>query len=113
MAGGVAGLIKRQTEATTLRKKDARLSGRFPIGDIMINRLGYGAMRLIGPGIWAPPSDRSAALATLRRLPEIGVDFIDTADSYGPDVSEELIREALHPYKGPLIVASGLDRGDQ
>jgi pyridoxine 4-dehydrogenase len=82
---------------------DARASGQFRIGDITINRLGYGAMRLTGPGIWGPPSDRKAALATLRRLPEVGVNFIDTADSYGPDVSEELIREALHPYKGLLI----------
>jgi pyridoxine 4-dehydrogenase len=94
-----------------MRKKDARLSGRFQIGDITINRLGYGAMRLTGPGIWGPPSDRGAALATLRRLAEIGVNFIDTADSYGPDVSEELIREALHPYKGLLIATkAGLTR---
>jgi pyridoxine 4-dehydrogenase len=111
MASGVAGLIERQKEETTMREKDARLSGRFPIGDITINRLGYGAMRLTGPGIWGPPSDRSAALATLRRLPEIGVNFIDTADSYGPDVSEELIHEALHPYKGLLIATkAGLTR---
>jgi pyridoxine 4-dehydrogenase len=81
---------------------DARASGQFKIGDTTINRLGYGAMRLTGPGIWGAPSDRGAALATLRRLHEIGVNFIDTADSYGPDVSEELIREALHPYEGCL-----------
>jgi pyridoxine 4-dehydrogenase len=82
---------------------DAKASGQFTIGEITINRLGYGAMRLTGPGIWGPPSNRDAALATLRRLPEIGVNFIDTADSYGPDVSETLIREALHPYDGLLI----------
>src|SRR5258708_4238917 len=82
---------------------DARASGQFRIGEITINRLGYGAMRITGPGIWGAPSDRNAALATLRRLREIGVNFIDTADSYGPDVSEELIREALHPYEGLLI----------
>jgi pyridoxine 4-dehydrogenase len=82
---------------------DARVSGQFRIGDITINRLGYGAMRLTGRGIWGEPSDRQAALATLRRLPDIGVNFIDTADSYGPDVSEQLIREALHPYDGLLI----------
>jgi aryl-alcohol dehydrogenase-like predicted oxidoreductase len=82
---------------------NAKASGQFTIGDITINRLGYGAMRLTGPGIWGPPSDRDAALETLRRLPEIGVNFIDTADSYGPDVSETLIREALHPYGGLLI----------
>src|SRR6202140_5487354 len=90
---------------------DASLSGQFRIGDITINRLGYGAMRLTGAGVWGPPSDRRAALATLRRLPEVGVNFIDTADSYGPDVSEELIREALHPYDGLLIATkAGLTR---
>jgi pyridoxine 4-dehydrogenase len=82
---------------------NASASGQFRIGDITINRLGYGAMRITGPGVWGAPSDRHAALATLRRLPEIGVNFIDTADSYGPDVSEELVREALHPYEGLLI----------
>src|SRR6476660_2671401 len=82
---------------------NASASGQFRIGDITINRLGYGAMRITGRGVWGPPSDRNAALATLRRLPEIGVNFIDTADSYGPDVSEELIREALHPFRGLLI----------
>jgi len=90
---------------------DARASGQFKIGETTINRLGYGAMRLTGPGIWGAPSDRGAALATLRRLHEIGVNFIDTADSYGPDVSEELIREALHPYEGLLIATkAGLTR---
>jgi pyridoxine 4-dehydrogenase len=90
---------------------NASASGQFRIGDITVNRLGYGAMRITGRGIWGPPSDRDAALATLRRLPEIGVNFIDTADSYGPDVSEELIREALHPYKGLLIATkAGLTR---
>jgi hypothetical protein len=83
----------------------ATAAGRFKIGDSIINRLGYGAMRITGRGIWGPPPDRRAALATLRRLPEIGVNFIDTADSYGPDVSEELIREALHPYHG-LVIAT-------
>ena len=90
---------------------DASLSGQFRIGNITINRLGYGAMRLTGAGIWGPPSDRKAALATLRRLPEVGVNFIDTADSYGPDVSEKLIRQALHPYEGLLIATkAGLTR---
>jgi aryl-alcohol dehydrogenase-like predicted oxidoreductase len=86
-----------------MRSIDAAASGQFRIGDISINRLGYGAMRITGRGVWGPPADRKAALATLRRLPELGVNFIDTADSYGPDVSEELIREALHPYDGMLI----------
>jgi aryl-alcohol dehydrogenase-like predicted oxidoreductase len=90
---------------------NASAAGRFKIGDSTINRLGYGAMRITGRGIWGPPPDRRAALATLRRLPEIGVNFIDTADSYGPDVSEELIREALHPYDGLLIATkAGLTR---
>jgi aryl-alcohol dehydrogenase-like predicted oxidoreductase len=90
---------------------NANASGQFRIGDITINRLGYGAMRITGPGVWGAPSDRKAALATLRRLPEIGVNFIDTADSYGPDVSETLIREALHPYHGLLIATkAGLTR---
>jgi pyridoxine 4-dehydrogenase len=90
---------------------NARASGQFRIGDITVNRLGYGAMRITGRGIWGAPSDRQAALATLRRLPEVGVNFIDTADSYGPDVSETLIHEALHPYEGLLIATkAGLTR---
>jgi pyridoxine 4-dehydrogenase len=90
---------------------NASAAGRFKVGDSTINRLGYGAMRITGEGIWGPPRDRQAALATLRRLPELGVNFIDTADSYGPDVSEELIREALHPYDGLLIATkAGLTR---
>ena len=90
---------------------NASAAGRFKIGDSTINRLGYGAMRITGHGVWGPPPDRQAVLATLRRLPEIGVNFIDTADSYGPDVSEELIREALHPYDGLLIATkAGLTR---
>jgi pyridoxine 4-dehydrogenase len=90
---------------------NASASSQFRIGDIAINRLGYGAMRITGPGIWGPPADRNTALTTLRRLPEIGINFIDTADSYGPDVSEELIHEALHPYKGLLIATkAGLTR---
>lgn len=84
----------------------AARSGRFTIGgDLAVNRLGFGAMRVTGPGIWGDPPDRAEALATLRRVPELGIDFIDTADSYGPDVSEPLIREALHPY-GDLVVAT-------
>ncbi len=90
---------------------NASAAGRFKIGDSTINRLGYGAMRITGEGVWGPPRDRQAALATLRRLPELGVNFIDTADSYGPDVSEELIREALHPYNDLLIATkAGLMR---
>jgi pyridoxine 4-dehydrogenase len=81
-------------------------SGTFRIGgDLTVNRLGFGAMRVTGPGVWGPPADREEALRVLRRLPELGIDFIDTADSYGPDVSENLIREALHPY-GKLVIAT-------
>ena len=83
---------------------DARKSGTFKVGgEITIHRLGFGAMRITGPGIWGEPEDRAEALRVLRRLPELGVDFIDTANSYGPDVSEMLIHEALHPYEGMLI----------
>ena len=79
----------------------AAASGPFTIGgDITVNRLGFGAMRITGKGIWGDPDDRAEALRTLKRLPELGVNFIDTADSYGPFVSEDLIREALHPYTG-------------
>ena len=96
-----------------MAKIDASLSGQFKIGgDITINRLGFGAMRVTGPGIWGEPTDRAEAIRVLKRLPEIGVDFVDTADSYGPDVSEKLIREALYPYKGMLIATkAGLTRG--
>jgi aryl-alcohol dehydrogenase-like predicted oxidoreductase len=87
-----------------MAKVNAAKSGSFRIGgDIKINRLGFGAMRITGRGIWGPPADRKEAIRTLKRLPELGIDFIDTADSYGPDVSEQLIREALHPYKNMLI----------
>src|SRR5665213_3331002 len=85
---------------------DASQSGSFKIGGTLaVHRLGFGAMRITGPGVWGPPKDKAEALRVLRRLPELGVNFIDTADSYGPDVSEELIREALHPYKG-LVIAT-------
>jgi pyridoxine 4-dehydrogenase len=86
----------------------AALSGTFKIGGaLVVHRLGFGAMRITGPGIWGEPADRTEALRTLKRIPELGVDFIDTADSYGPDVSERLIREALHPYKGLVIATKG------
>ncbi len=87
-------------------------SGTFAIGgDLEVTRLGYGAMQLPGEGIWGPPKDHEAAIAVLRRLPEVGVDLIDTADSYGPYVAEELIREALHPYDGVTVATkAGLTR---
>lgn len=83
-------------------------SGSFSIGGkAKVHRLGFGAMRITGEGIWGPPRDEKEALATLRRAPELGIDFIDTADAYGPEVSENLIREALHPYDGLLIATKG------
>lgn len=83
-------------------------SGTFLLGgDIEINRLGFGAMRITGKGIWGNPPDKAEALRVLRRLPELGINFIDTADSYGPYVSEDLIHEALHPYKDMVIATKG------
>lgn len=75
-------------------------------GDLTVNRLGFGAMRVTGKGIWGPPQDHAAAIATLRRAVELGVNFMDTADSYGPNVSEELIAEALAPYPSDLVIAT-------
>ena len=84
----------------------AAKSGSFQVGGkSSIHRLGFGSMRLTGPGVWGPPPDRAKALRTLRRLPALDVNFVDTADSYGPDIAEELIREALHPY-GEMLVAT-------
>ncbi|MHB1571049.1 MAG: aldo/keto reductase [Solirubrobacteraceae bacterium] len=86
----------------------ATSAGTFAIGgDLEVTRLGYGAMRITGEGIWGPPADRDGAIAVLERLPELGVDLIDTADSYGPEVSENLIREALHPYDRIHIATKG------
>src|SRR6202167_3841787 len=75
-------------------------------GDLTVNRMGFGAMRITGPGVWGEPPSRDQAIATLRRVVELGVNFIDTADSYGPDVSETLIAEALHPYPDDLVIAT-------
>src|SRR6202008_2970558 len=81
-------------------------------GDLTVNRLGFGAMRITGRGIWGNPPSRDQAIATLRRVVELGVNFIDTADSYGPETSEDLIAEALHPYPDDLVIATkgGLER---
>jgi aryl-alcohol dehydrogenase-like predicted oxidoreductase len=92
---------------------DAGASGTFTLGgDLTVNRLGFGAMRITGNGIWGPPRDRAQALAVLRRAVELGVNLIDTANSYGPHVSEELIAEALRPYPDDLVIATkaGLTR---
>jgi pyridoxine 4-dehydrogenase len=92
--------------SSSLSELSAAAAGTIALGDITVNRLGYGAMRLTGKGIWGPPPDHAAALATLRRAVELGVNFIDTADSYGPNVSEELIGEALAPYKSGVVIAT-------
>jgi pyridoxine 4-dehydrogenase len=85
----------------------AAAAGTIEIGgDLVVRRMGFGAMRITGSGIWGPPPDADEAKATLRRVVELGVNFIDTADSYGPEVSEELIAEALHPYPDDLVIAT-------
>ena len=89
------------------RSLSAASSGTISIGgELTVQRLGFGAMRVTGDGIWGPPKDPAAAIAVLRRAIELGVNFIDTADSYGPYVSEELIAEALVPYPADLVIAT-------
>lgn len=91
----------------TTPQNNAAAAGTFTLGgDLTVNRLGYGAMRIVGKGVWGPPEDKPAAIATLRRAVELGVNLIDTADSYGPYVSEELIAEALYPYPAGLVIAT-------
>ncbi|MDR6937458.1 aldo/keto reductase [Luteibacter sp. 3190] len=91
-----------------MTQANASASGTFRIGgDLEVNRLGFGAMRITGKGIWGNPEDPAKAKAVLEALPETGINFIDTADSYGPYVSEDLIREVLHPYKGLVIATKG------
>ena len=88
----------------TTTQSAAAAAGTFELGgELAVRRLGYGAMRLTGEGIWGPPKDADNAIAVLRRAIELGVDFVDTADSYGPYVSEELVREALYPYRGVTV----------
>jgi len=99
---------------STSQAISAAASGTFSLGgDLTVNRLGYGAMRITGAGIWGLPADKPAALATLRRAVDLGVNLIDTADSYGPGTSEELIADALHPYPAGLVIATkgGLTHG--
>jgi aryl-alcohol dehydrogenase-like predicted oxidoreductase len=103
---------------TSIRTKtsdniSAANAGQFMIGgDLRVNRLGFGAMRITGKGVWGEPNDRNEAIRVLRRAVELGVNFIDTADSYGPEVSENIIAEALHPYPAGLVIATkaGFDR---
>lgn len=90
-----------------IKKVSASSAGEVSLGqELSVHRLGFGAMRLTGEGIWGPPRDRKSALTVLRRAVELDVNFIDTADSYGPHVSEELIAEALYPYPKGLVVAT-------
>ncbi|MQA86659.1 MAG: oxidoreductase [Streptosporangiales bacterium] len=93
--------------ANAVGTSPAAASGTFTLGgDLAVRRLGFGAMRITGPGVWGDPPDRDEAIRVLRRVPELGVNLIDTADSYGPHVSEELIRLALHPYPDDLVIAT-------
>src|SRR5271170_5099284 len=101
------------TSAKKQEELPAKKAGEFVIGnDLRVTRLGYGAMRITGEGIWGEPKDRGEAIQVLRRAVELGVNFIDTADSYGPEVSEKIIAEALHPYPAGLVIATkaGFDR---
>ncbi len=95
-----------------LTSVSAASAGALTLGDLTVNRLGFGAMRLTGEGIWGPPKDKAECIRVLKRAVDLGINFIDTADSYGPHVSEELIAEALHPYPDGLVVATkgGLTR---
>src|SRR3954470_17558689 len=85
---------------------DARAAGAFTLGDMEVRRMGYGAMRITGPGIWGPPADHDEAIRVLKRTIDLGVNLVDTADSYGPEVSENLIAEALYPYPDELVIAT-------
>ena len=89
----------------------AAAAGTVRLGDLTVNRMGFGAMRVCGPDIWGPPKDRAAAQRVLRRAIELGVNFLDTADSYGPEVDETLIAEAVHPYPAGLVIGSALPPG--
>ena len=99
-------MLSRRTVVRVTTQTLAAASGTFTLGgDLTVNRLGFGAMRLTGKGVWGPPADRDECVRVLRRAVELGVNFIDTADSYGPYISERIIREALHPYDG-LVIAT-------
>src|SRR5215213_5352365 len=100
------------TRLSIKRELPAAKGGWLQLGDLVVNRMGYGAMCITGKGVWGPAADRAEAIRVLRRAVDLGVDFIDTADSYGPYVSEELIAEALHPYPEGLVIATkaGLER---
>jgi aryl-alcohol dehydrogenase-like predicted oxidoreductase len=113
---GASRYLKNMEKQDTLKQRTPRLSeraGKFVIGnDLRVTRLGFGAMRITGSGIWGEPPNRAEAIRVLRRAIELGINFIDTADSYGPHVSEEIIAEALYPYPADLVIATkgGLER---
>jgi pyridoxine 4-dehydrogenase len=108
MTDSIPSSEERPAMSKPSKPSNAALSGQFKVGgDITVNRLGFGAMRITGKGIWGDPPDPAGVRATLRRVPELGINLIDTADSYGPEVSENLIRETLHPYKNLLIATKG------
>jgi aryl-alcohol dehydrogenase-like predicted oxidoreductase len=98
--------VRKEHDAMTDHELPAAAAGTVAVGDLTVNRMGFGAMRVTGPGIWGPPPDHAECIRVLRRTVELGVNFIDTADSYGPNVSEELIAEALHPYPEGLVIAT-------
>src|ERR1700733_709527 len=105
--------MQNQNFAVQRNQAPAKTSGEFLIGnDLRVTRLGFGAMRITGDGVWGEPADRAEAVRVLRRAVELGINCIDTADSYGPGVSEEIIAEALHPYPPGLVIATkgGLTR---
>src|ERR1700735_157469 len=104
--GGSRGTSARKDTGMS-EQSNAAAAGTIDVGgDLTVNRLGFGAMRITGHGVWGDPPDHDQAIATLRRALELGVNFIDTADSYGPEVSENLIAEALHPYPDDLVIAT-------
>src|SRR5947209_19972922 len=97
----------KQTDTAKAHSRPAEASGTFLAGgDIPVRRLGFGAMQLTGDGVWGEPPDHSEAIAVLRRALQLGINLIDTADSYGPEVSERLISEAVHPYPADLLIAT-------
>ncbi len=104
--------MSNSSTTTDVSTRPVLSSGTFSLGGLEVHRLGFGAMRLTGPGIWGEPADRRECVAVLRRAVDLGVDLIDTADSYGPEVSENIIFEALHPYPDGLVIATkaGLTR---
>jgi len=105
--------MKSASAAQSSAERPAAMAGDFVIGgDLLVHRLGFGAMRITGKGIWGEPKDRAEAIRVLRKAVELGINFIDTADSYGPSVSEEIIAEALYPYPNGLVIATkaGLER---